>query len=584
MSRIRAFQLPALLLLTAVVYAPVLQHDFVHYDDPGYVFQNEKVRDGFSLQNIRWALTSGEQSNWHPLTWYSHMLDAQLFGVERPGLHHLSNLLLHLLNTFLVFAVFVRLTRREGMAMWIAAVFALHPLHIESVAWIAERKDLLSGTFWLASTWAYIRYAESGSRRAYAACLLLLTLGLASKPMVVTAPFLFLLLDAWPLRRLSLRAVAEKLPMLALVFGASIVTYEVQSAWGSVWTPPWSHRIATGLTGYVRYCVRFFWPDPLAVLYPSHVGMWSFFQTAGSAALLLAITGVLFRFRRAPAGLVGWLWFLGTLVPVIGIVTVGRQSIADRYTYIPILGLALCAAWLFEELRGGRGGARAGWALGILTLAAMTVRTAQHLPNWKDSPTLFRHALAVTEDNEIMHNNLGTWLFEQGRVEEAAGEYRKALAIRDDYPRTRINLILALEALEQYDAAVEQIEIQLARTPHDLELRSRAGRALRRAGRPREALVHYEQFLSAIPSDPIVWNNQGGAQLDLLQVDDAIASFRRAIELDPKYTLAHRNLAAALLRAGRREEALAHLEQTIRADPAQSSLRELAARIRAASE
>ena len=580
----RSLALPALLLLTAIVYSPVLEHEFVHYDDPGYVFQNENVRNGFSVQGIRWALTSGEQSNWHPLTWFSHMLDAQLFGVARPGLHHLTNLLLHLLNTFLVFGVFVRLTRREGISLWIAAVFAPHPLHIESVAWIAERKDLLSATFWLASTWAYIGYARNGSRGRYSLCLLLLAFGLASKPMVVTAPFLFLLLDAWPLGRLSRRAVAEKLPMLALVLVASIVTYQVQSAWGSVWSPPWSHRIATALTGYVRYCGKFFWPDPLAVLYPSHVGMWSIPQVAGSTALLLVITGLLIRFRRVPAGLVGWLWFLGTLVPVIGIVTVGRQSIADRYTYIPILGLALSLSWIVEELRGGRGGARAAWALGILTLAAMTARTARHLPNWQDSPTLFRHALAVTTDNDIMHNNLGTWLFEQGQVQEAAQEYRTALSIRDDYPRTRINLILALDALEQYDAAVEQIEIQLARTPGDLELRGRAGRTLRLAGRPREALAHYEKFLSAAPNDPVVWNNQGGAQLDLLQLDEAIASFRRAIELNPKYTLAHRNLAAALLRAGRKDEALAHLEDVLRGDPSQSGLRELAARIRAASD
>jgi tetratricopeptide (TPR) repeat protein len=583
MKHMTRIALPLLLLVTAMVYAPVLGYDFVHYDDPGYVLENPMVQKGISIDGLRWALTSGEQSNWHPLTWYSHMLDAELFGVERPGMHHLMNLLLHLLNTALVFFVFARLFERRGRALLIAALFALHPVHVESVAWISERKDLLSTSFWLASMLVYVRYARGSRRSNYSLCLLLLALGLAAKPMLVTAPFLFLLLDAWPLRRLSRATFVEKLPMFVLALTASFVTYRVQAAWGSVWSPPWSHRIATALTAYPRYCAKFFWPDDLAVLYPSHVGMWTTPQVVAAAAFLIVVSAALLRLRREPGVLVGWLWFLGTLVPVIGLIAVGRQSIADRYTYVPFLGIALAGVWLFESLRRGRGGQRLAWACAIALLLPLTARTALHLPTWKDSPTLFQHALEITEDNEVMHNNLGTWLFAQGRIPEAIMNYRRALAIRGDYDRTRDNLILALDASGQYEEAAEQLEIRIARKPEELEMRAHAGRMLRMSGRPREALEHYEFILQRAPDSAVIWNNRGGAMLDLLRVEEAIQSFGRAIELDAHYTLAHRNLVAALLQAGRGDEALEHLGRVLESDPENVELQQLAARLRGAS-
>jgi tetratricopeptide (TPR) repeat protein len=307
--------------------------------------------------------------------------------------------------------------------------------------------------------------------------------------------------------------------------------------------------------------------------------MWSRAEVIAASAFLVAISVALLRLRRSATPLVGWLWFMGTLVPVLGLVTVGRQSIGDRYTYIPLLGIALLSVWLFESIRRGRGGNRVGIAIAVLTLVPLSIRTTQQLPTWKDSGTLFRHALSVTKDNDAIHNNLGTWLMTTGRATAAVDNYRRALAISSDSFLPRKNLITVFEALQEFELAAEHLEFQIARWPEDLDRRFRAGSAHRISGNPQAALDHYEFIVRQDSGNAPAWNHRGGVLMDLLRFDAAIESFEKAIALDAKYDLAHRNLVDGLVQAKRKDEAITHLENALTADPENSELRRLAARL-----
>ena len=546
----------ALVVLTVLAYLPVFKADFINYDDPDYVTSNPKVQAGLTIEGVKWAFTTGHASNWHPLTWMSHMLDWQLFE-DNAVSHHATNLVLHVINAVLVFALLRTLTRTFWRSAFVAALFALHPTHVESVAWVAERKDVLSATFWFGTMLAYLKYSEyvdkgkSKAAASYILALFLFACGLMSKPMVVTLPFVLLLLDYWPLKRLMLpggamdenkgitpgRLFLEKVPFFLFSIISSCITFRVQKAGGAVTkidVLPVLTRIENAFISYPRYIGKMFWPADLAVLYP-HPWKWSLWAAILAAIFVIGISAIAvwqIKSRRYIA--FGWFWFLGTLVPVIGVVQVGMQSIADRYTYIPYLGIFIIIAWGIAELSarfpGTKVAASISGSIIILACAGLTWKQAQF---WKNSGTLFSHAVAVTDRNFLAHNNLGDYLSKQGDHENAIKHFQQALTI---YP--------------QFDLAWHSIAYSLANR-----------------GRLAEAIVHYERAIKLNPNNPGYFNNYGNALGSVGRDSDAIVQYFRAAELDAENEDAYNNLGVSLAMTGKVAEGIEHLHKAIRLNP-----------------
>ncbi|HEY0512079.1 MAG TPA: hypothetical protein VGH73_09255 [Thermoanaerobaculia bacterium] len=434
----------ALTLLTLTACLPTLHNGFVNLDDGLYVTGNRWVRMGITRAGLAWALTANVGNNWHPLTLLSHMLDCQLFGLDPAG-HHATSLLLHLANVLLLFAALRRMTGAVWRSAAVAALFAVHPTHVESVAWVAERKDVLSALFWILAMAAYERYARRPSLGRYLPVALAMALGLAAKPMLVTLPFALLLLDVWPLERLSLgwkRLAAEKLPLLALSAASSLITLRYQrTSLAPLDALPWGLRLANAAVSYAAYLGKTLLPRHLAVFYPLPIEIPAW-KTAAATALLAAITALaLWKARRAPWLLVGWLWFLGTLVPVIGLVQVGRQAMADRYLYIPSIGLFLAIVWGIWEVAELGAKRRAVLATAsAAAILALAVETWAQAGTWRDSVALYRHALSVTRDNYVAHVGLAKALVGKGDLAGAEAQYRAALALRPALAEARIGL------------------------------------------------------------------------------------------------------------------------------------------------
>jgi tetratricopeptide (TPR) repeat protein len=437
----------ALALLTLAAYLPALHNGFVNLDDGFYVTGNPQVQKGITRASAAWALTANVANNWHPLTLLSHQLDCQLFGLDPAG-HHATSLLLHLANTLLLFAVLRGMTGALWRSAAVAALFAVHPAHVESVAWVAERKDVLSALFWILAMAAWTGYARRPSPGRYLLAALMMILGLMAKPMVVTLPFALLLLDVWPLERHGLgwrRLIAEKLPLLALSAAASLVTLRYQrTSLAPLDLVPWSLRLANAAVSYAAYLGKLLLPRNLAVFYPIPLAIPAW-QVAAATVLLAALTALaVWKARRAPWLLVGWLWFLGTLVPVIGLVQVGRQAMADRYTYIPSIGLFVAIVWGIAALaRERRAILSMAAAAAILALAAGTWMQAGY---WRDSVALYRHALAVTRGNYVAHVGLAKALTAKRDWTGAAEQYRAALALRPGLTEARAGLAAVLRA------------------------------------------------------------------------------------------------------------------------------------------
>ncbi|MGO8757286.1 MAG: tetratricopeptide repeat protein [Terracidiphilus sp.] len=541
----------ALLLATFAVYAQVRHFDFVNYDDPDYTTGNPHVRQGLTAQGMAWALTSRDAANWFPVTWVSHMLDAQFFGLKS-GWHHLHNVLLHALAAILLCIFLQRATGTRWRGALVAFLFALHPLHVESVAWVAERKDVLSAGFWFLTLWAYVRYAKRPGWGRYLAVVLSLCLGLMAKPMVVTLPFVLLLLDYWPLARLRKqwrKAIWEKLPLLALSGAAAAITYLVQEHAGAVKALPLETRLANATLSYAIYILKTFWPSRLAVFYPYPRGF-AFFPLLAAGLLLAAVTaGAIVLRRRAPYLLTGWGWFVVTLVPVIGLVQAGGQARADRYMYIPMVGLLIMLVWgAAEVLEMGRAKVLAVPLAAAACLACAALTWVQ-VGYWRNSETLFRYALEVTEDNSVANHNLGNYLMASpGRLSEAVSYLETAVRIDPDSVPAHTDL----------------------------------GSALAKAGRLPEAIAQFQEAILLAPDAPIPHNNLGSALIEAGRVPEAIAEFQTALRLDPDYDEARHNLAAAqaggsaethrsrgiaLLKAGNSSGAIAELEAALRIDP-----------------
>jgi tetratricopeptide (TPR) repeat protein len=565
-----------LVAVTWVVYWPVMRCDFVNYDDPDYFSSNPRVQAGLTPGNVVWAFRTGHAGNWHPLTWLSLMLDVTLFGPGPAG-PHFTNLLFHLVDTVLVFLLLRRLTATTWRSALVAALFALHPLHVESVAWISERKDVLSTFFGLLTLLFYAGYAQKRSRvegresRAntavpaldprpsaldYSLALLFFALGLMSKPMLVTLPFLMLLLDYWPLNRgtsgqpspgfgpaskwqvARVRSLVwEKIPFFVLSMISCVVTFIAQQKGGAVVKlvkMSLAQRMENTFVAYARYLAKTFWPSPLANPYP-YPEHWDELLAIYAVALIIGLCAVAgLHARRFPFAATGWFWFVGMLVPVIGLVQVGNQSLADRYTYLPLIGIFMVAVW-------GLAGMCASWRLpkpvaGILAVVLLTacgLRTRDQIGYWQNSGTLFRHTLAVTENNFVACNNLGTWLSANGQTAEAVDYFQKSLRIE----------------------------------PHDSEALYNLGNALMKLGDLDAAVASYRRALGLTPARADIWNNLGFALSARKQYDEAIAGFEAALKLNPEYADAHNNLATVLFIQKRFDEAVRHYREAVRVEP-----------------
>jgi tetratricopeptide (TPR) repeat protein len=583
-------------LVTLVLYWPAVHNGFVNFDDNIYVTTNSHVQNGLTIDSIKWAFTSVVGGNWHPVTMMSHMLDCQLYGLKPWG-HHLSSVLLHAANTVLLFLLLCKLTGATWRSAWVAAFFGWHPVHVESVAWVAERKDVLCAFFWMLALWFYVKRNESflprdpratspstpHAARYYWLVLLSFALCLMSKPMGVTLPCVLLLLDWWPLGRFKTVGawllIREKISFFALSAAVSVVTMVMQEQEGAMTTlqnlSP-GLRIENTVVSYCRYLGELFWPVKLAIFYP-HRGYWPLNQ------LLLAIiflTGLSLFFwaqrKQHPFLIAGWLWFVGTLVPVIGLVQVGFQAMADRYTYIPSVGVLLLLVWGAFALARQRRQWLAGLSVAGLTAAAYCLALTQHqLGYWRDSETLFRHDLEVTDNNPIARNNLGDALLNLNQTNAAISEFQEALRLMPDDASIQYNLGVALTMKGQDDAAARYFQAAIRLKPNYAEPHSFLGLALNKKGQTNAAISEFEAAIRIDPDNSEAHNYLGNLLALKGQTDEAISQFQKTLRLKPNYADAHYNLANALLIQGQTNMAIEQFQETVRFKPDDADARYL---------
>ncbi len=561
MSRPRLIAL-LLALVTLVVYLPAVRCDFVNFDDQLYVTENPHVQGGLTWPDIEWAFTTFHAANWHPLTWLSHMADCTLFGLN-PAAHHFVNVLFHAANTALLFLLLLRLTGALWPAAWVAALFAWHPLHVESVAWISERKDVLSTFFALLALLGYADYVREQRHRSFWLALAAFVLSLMAKPMFVTLPFLLLLLDYWPLERVSvarfdaqtwLRLIQEKIPFFLPVIASAIVTYLAQRNGAAVMTLAqlsFATRTQISLIAYGQYLLNTLWPVNLAVLYPlpNHFH-WIHAAAATATAVLFLISWLAWRARvKGPYFVVGWLWFLGTLVPVIGLVKVGSMALADRYTYFPLVGIFVAVAWGARNLAmQHRFLKKLVVTAAILILPACIALTENQIRYWRDSETLFAHTVAVTPSNANAHINLGAAEEVSGHLTAALAEYRLAAGIAEDNVNAHYNIANILVKL----------------------------------GKISEALPEFRQTIALDPTTAVWHNGFGIALADLSKFSEATNEFAMAAQLDPENPWPHVETAKVLLKLGRDADAVDELRSALRVDPNNFQILILAAHVLAA--
>ena len=571
-----------LAVMTFGIYAQVIGHQFITIDDPTYIQENSMVNRGVTRAGLAWAFTTFHAANWHPLTWIAHMIDSQFFGMNAGG-HLLVNALIHVANTLLVFWFLLRTTHTRWPSALVAALFALHPLHVESVAWASERKDTLSTFFGLVSLLAYVRYAEAPSSSRYACTAITLALGLLAKPMLVTWPFVMLLLDYWPLRRFELTSrkevatklwllVREKLPLFALVAASAVVTSIAQSHAGAVRTfgdIPIASRLSNAVVSYAKYLLLTFWPNNLAVYYPYTATGIPAGQIIGAAFLLIGITAFcLFQGKIRPYLIVGWLWFLGTLIPVIGLVQVGGQAMADRYFYIPSIGLFIVLVFGLADVVKTRELAPSLSAAiaGVILLVLATLTNAQ-IHRWSDSFTLFEHTLAVTPPNLPIENSMGYALRRSGRYDEGTAHFEKALQIKPDDYLSLLNVGVTRFHQGRLSEAIEYSQAAIRLQPDAPKGHNLLGLALAKQNRNEAALDELRHAAELAPKDADIRNDLGTALLRLGRIPEAIDQLHEALRLNPNSAPAHTNLGLALLASGKPRESIPEFEAALRLRP-----------------
>jgi tetratricopeptide (TPR) repeat protein len=569
----------SLLALVWVVFGQTLRYDFVNYDDPRYVYQNPRITSGLNIGGIAWAFTHIHSENWHPLTTTTHMLDCQLYGVNA-GWHHFTNVLLHTVAVVLLFFALRCMTGALWRSAFVAAIFAVHPLHVESVAWIAERKDVLSAVFFMLTLLAYFHYTRAPAIARYLLVVIVVALGLMSKPMLVTLPFVLLLLDYWPLGRIQaqpacgggqlLKLIVEKIPLIVLSAVSSVVTLLAQR--GAIgWTEqlPIVARISNAIVSYVVYIRQMFWPAKLAVFYPHPENRLSIWEISLAFVILLGITMAAYVLRRkAPFLIVGWLWYLGMLVPVIGLVQVGWQGHADRYTYLPQVGLYIAVTWTVADLtRSWRFQRILLGAGAIFILGAFSWRAWVQTSYWRNSEALFTHALAVTENNDVALNNLGILSLEKGQLDDAISKLEAAINVRPDNGPAHDNLAKALLKKGRVAEAMVHYRKFLEIEPQNVEARNILGTVLIQQGYVRDAIDQWQQALAIQPDN-------GNAASNLAWVfatcpEDSIRDGPRAVDLAQKamriaggkIPMIYRVLAAAYAENGRFNDAIEAAER-----------------------
>lgn len=523
-----------LVILTLAAFSRSLVNGFTNYDDDKYVTANFFAQSGLNVSSIVWAFTTTHASNWHPVTWLSHMLDAQIYGINPLG-HHLTSLLLHALSVALLFLLLNKMTGSVWRSAFVAALFAVHPLRVESVAWVAERKDVLSALFWILTIWAYVRYADRPGAKRYLAVALIFALGLMAKPMLVTLPFVLLLLDYWPLRRLStlshFRLVLEKIPLFALAAGSGVMTMIAQQRGGAVSAldqTSLGFRVGNALISYVAYIGKTLWPSGLSVIYPIPPGPIPLWKVIVAAFLVILATILAVKARRkSPFVAFGWLYYLITLIPVIGLVQVGSQAMADRYTYIPSIGLFVLVACgiptLIARLERFNQPDRAIAVVSVAVVLALSVVTFVQTGHWSDGVTLFSHATDVTEDNYVAYNHLGAAFAAQGDISTAIPNYKEALRIQPSSAEAHINLAATLVAQGDLAGALAELRTALQIKPRQFEGHANIASVLAMMGRVNEAIPHFQEALRARPMDAGVRLNYAMA---LFQAGDLSGAWR----------------------------------------------------------
>ncbi len=560
-----------LALVTLAVYLPALHHGFLEYDDQQYVTDNPRVQAGLTWTGFVWAF-GFHAGNWHPLAWLSHMADCQLYGA-RAGGHHLTNVLLHVASTLLLFAVLNRMTDALWRSAAVAALFAWHPLHVESVAWVAERKDVLCAFFWMLTLWLYVRHAARPSIARYLFALGAFVLCLMAKPMGVTLPFVLLLLDYWPLKRFTIddlrftifRLVREKIPFLILSLIACVLTLRAQEI-AIVTTAglPVSERVAHVLAAYNHYLFAMFVPRHLAIYYPYQIHLPA--RTIACAVIVLGvITWVAIKnLRRRPYLMVGWLWYLGTLVPVIGLVQVGDQAWADRYTYLPLIGLFVPVVWFTCEIIKSR---MVLLSLSGLAAAGLITATSVQLGYWQDTRTLFERTAKVTQRNYLAITILGSLFAHEHKYDEAMAYYQTALRYQPDFPEAHFFMGDALDEQGKLDEALAEYQKALWFRPTQVQTHIFMGIALGKQKKYDEAMAHYTAALKLDPDSAVAQNNLARILHTLGRFDEAIEHYHAALEIDPKLALAHNNLGILLIQKGQLTNGTVQLREAMRLNP-----------------
>ena len=582
----------SLLLILAIIvaYGQVKNFDFVGYDDQDYVTENSHVQKGLTVEGIIWAFTTFHSANWHPLTWLSHMLDCELYGLNPMG-HHWTNLIFHMVTTIILFLVLERMTGAIWRSAFVAALFALHPLHVESVAWVSERKDVLSAFFGFLTIAAYYRYVKATDFKNYALVIVFLSLGLMAKPMLVTFPFVLLLLDFWPLKRFHFnndylfqsertthygskgiyRLILEKIPLFIPVVISCVLTFLAQKSEGAVQalgSLSLINRIANALVSYVNYVLKMFWPSKLAVFYPHPGNTLPAWQIFGSALLITCTCFLAIRAaKKYPYIVVGLFWYLGTLVPVIGLVQVGEQAMADRYTYIPLIGLFIIVAWGVSDLfRKWHYQKIYSGVFAMIILSALTARTFFQVGHWKNGVTLFEHAIKVTENNYKAHNNLAAAL-EPLDLDRAIFHYKEALKIYPKYVLALNNIGISLYNKGNYDEAVSYFTKVLKIDPQKIDARMDMANLFFLQAKPEKAILQYKEILKTDSENAKAHYNLAYILSAQKKIDQAEYHYKETLKINPKHEKAHYNLGNIMLKQGKLKEAFTHFADAIKIKP-----------------
>lgn len=574
-----------ILISILAVYGQLHDYQFITLDDPTYVKENSHIREGLTLNGMYWSLTSVYSSNWHPLTWLSHMIDIELYGMDA-GRHHMSNIIFHIINSLLLLLTLIRFTGNLWRSSVVAALFALHPINMEVVAWVSQRKTLLCFFFWLLALLSYHSYVQLPGRGRYLSVLLFFILGIVSKQAIVVFPFALMLLDYWPLGRYQIHKhepdsamggsgifralVKEKIPFFVIAFAGSMLTYFAQKSGGAVSTfdiLPLNARIANALLSFSTYLSKAFWPHNLAILYPfpDSIPIW---RVGVSTILLGFITYCAVRTaRRHPYFIVGWLWYLLILLPVIGIVQIGIQAMADRYAYVSLVGIFIVLTWGLSEVSQAWDHRKLKLtALAITSLLVLMASAYKQAQTWRNSVTVFKQALSVSTDNYLAYNNMGFAFSSQNRMDDAIKYYAVALKLKPDYADARFNLGVALFTKGKYGEAADQFTRALRMNPYNTKSLNNLGAALTKLGRVDEALQHYKAAIRINPQYVEAHRNLAHTLFERGEYLEAMRQYRFVIRLDPSNKHAHNNLGIILIKLGKTDDAIYHFSHALRID------------------